>query len=79
MLSHFSRVQLFLTPWTITLQDPLFMRFSQQEYWSGLPCPPPGDLLDPGIESACVFCTAEPLGKSLEWHSDLYSMQSTMS
>ena len=47
MLSH---VQLFVTPRTVTHQAPLFMRFSRQEYWSGLPDPPPGDLPDPGIE-----------------------------
>ena len=50
MLSRLSRVQLFLTPWTVALQAPLSMRFSRQEYWSGLPCPLPGDLPDPGIQ-----------------------------
>ena len=38
------------TPWTVDCQAPLSMGFSRQEYWSGLPCPPPGDLPDPGIE-----------------------------
>ena len=38
------------TPWTVAHQAPLTMEFSRQEYWSGLPCPPPGDLPDPGIE-----------------------------
>ena len=51
VLSYFSRVQLFATPWTAACQAPLSMRFSRQEYWSGLPCPPPGDLPDPGIET----------------------------
>ena len=37
-------------PWTVARQAPLSMGFSRQEYWSGLPCPPPGDLLNPGIE-----------------------------
>ena len=41
LLSHFSRVQLFATPWTVAHQAPLSMGFSRQEYWSGLPCPPP--------------------------------------
>ena len=50
VLSCFSRVQLFVTLWTIAHQAPLSMRLSQQKYWSGLPCPPPGDLPDPGIE-----------------------------
>ena len=47
VLSH---VQLFATPPTVARQAPLSMGFSQQEYWGGLPFPPPGDLLDPGIE-----------------------------
>ena len=33
-------------------QAPHYMGFSRQEYWSGVPCPPPGDLLNPGIEPA---------------------------
>ena len=45
-----SRLKLFVTPWTITHQAPLSMEISRQEYWSGLPCPPPGDLPDPRIE-----------------------------
>ena len=47
VLSH---VLLFMTPWTIAHQDPLSLGFSRQEYWSGLPFPLPGDLLDSGIE-----------------------------
>ena len=39
-----SHVQLFATPWTVALQAPLSMGFSRQEYWSGLPFPPPGNL-----------------------------------
>ena len=39
-----------VTPWTAIRQAPLSMKFSRQEYWSGLPCPPPGDLPDPGIK-----------------------------
>ena len=50
VLSHFSRVRLFVALWTVACQDPLSMGFSRQEYWSGLPCPPPEDLPDPGIE-----------------------------
>ena len=45
-----SRVRLFVTPWTVVYQAPLSMGFSRQEYWSGLPFPPPGDLPNPGIE-----------------------------
>ena len=48
--SSLSRVRLFATPQTVALQAPLSMGFSRQEYWSGLSCPPPGDLPDPGIK-----------------------------
>ena len=47
-----SHVRLFMTPWTVAHQAPLSMGFSRQENWSGLSCPPPGDLPDPGIEPA---------------------------
>ena len=50
LLSHFSRVQLCANPWTAAHQAPLSMEFSRQGYWSGLPCPPPGDLPQPGTE-----------------------------
>ena len=45
-----SRIQLFVTPWTVAYQVPPSMVFSRQEYWSGLPFPSPGDLPNPGIE-----------------------------
>ena len=51
VLSRFSHIQLFATLWTVAHQAPLSMGFSRQEYWSGLPCPPPGDLLNPGIKA----------------------------
>ena len=50
MLSHFSHVQLFATPWTIARQAPLSMEFSRQEYWSGFPFSSPGYLSDLGIK-----------------------------
>ena len=50
MQSHFSCVQLFATPWTAAHQTPLSMGLSRQEYFSGLPFPPPGDLSGPGME-----------------------------
>ena len=56
--SHFSRVRLFATPWTMAHQAPLSMGLSRQEYWSGLPCPPPGDLPVPGIEPASLASPA---------------------
>ena len=63
----------FVTLWTVAHQAPLSIGFSRQEYQSGLPCPPPGDLLDPGIEPASPVSKAlkadslptEPPGKSL--------------
>ena len=50
MLSCFTRVWLFVTPWTIVRQAPPSMEFSRQEYWSGLLCPPPGNLTNLGIK-----------------------------
>ena len=50
MLSHFSCICLFMTQWTVARQVPLSMGFSRQDYCSGLPCPPPGDLPIPGIK-----------------------------
>ena len=45
-----SRVQLFVTPWTVAYQASQSIGFSRQEYWRGLPLPSPGDLPHPGIE-----------------------------
>ena len=56
MLSHFSPIWLFANLWIIVQQAPLSMGFSRQEYWSRLPCPPPGDLPDPGIEPISLVC-----------------------
>ena len=50
VLSPYIHELLFSTPWTVAHQVPLSVGFSTQEYWSGLPYPPPGDLPDPGIE-----------------------------
>ena len=50
MLSHFRQVRLFVTLWTVAHQAPLSMGFSRKEYWSGFPCPSPGDLANPRIE-----------------------------
>ena len=58
VLSHFSCVQLCVTLWTVAHQAPLSMGFSRQEYWNGLPCPPPGDLPDPVIEPASLMSPA---------------------
>ena len=50
MLSCFSHVQLFATLQNVAHQAPMSKEFSRQEYWSGLPCPPPETLPDPGIK-----------------------------
>ena len=50
MPSGFICVHFSVTPWTVAPQAPLSMGLSRQEYWSGLPCPPPGDLSDQRIE-----------------------------
>ena len=57
-----SCVWLFATPWTVVCQVPLFMEFSRQEFWSGLPFPPPGDLPTQGsiLNLLCLLC----------WHGD---------
>ena len=66
-----SSLTLCTPPWTATRQAPLSMKFSRQEYWSGLPLPSPGDLSDPGTEPASLvspalaggFFTTAPPGK----------------
>ena len=58
MLSHFSHIQLFATLWTVACWAPLSMGFSRQEYWSGLPSPPPGDLPNPRIEPTSLTSPA---------------------
>ena len=66
-----SRVWPFETLWAVAHEAPLSMGFSRQEYWSGLPCPSPGDLPDPRIEPASLmspalagrFCTTGATGK----------------
>ena len=58
MLNHFSCIQLFVILWTVTLQAPLSMGFSRQDYWSCLPCPSPGHLPNPGIEPMSLMSPA---------------------
>ena len=70
LLSHVWHVAV---PWTVACQAPLSLGFARQEYWSGLPFPPPGDLPDPGIEPAFPvsptltsrFFATEPPGKPI--------------
>ena len=81
MLNHFSCVWPFVTPWTVACQAPLSMRFSRQEYWSGLPWLPPGDLPDPGIEPASLLPptlvegSLAPVGKPPSSAKEYYSVQ----
>ena len=67
----FSCVRLFVTPRTVAYQVPPSLGFSRQEYWGGLPCPPPGDLPDPRIKPtspvlAVDSLTLSPLGSPTE-------------
>ena len=67
-----SHGRFFASPWTVAHQAPLSMGFSRQEYWSRLPCPPPGDLPNPSMNPypalAGGFFTIEPLGKPMQNH-----------
>ena len=71
-----SNIRFFVTPWTTACQAPLYMGFSRQEYWSGLPLPPPGNLPDPGIKPESPaspalsggFFNTEPPGKPMRLH-----------
>ena len=58
VLSHCSHVRFFVIPWTVAHQAPLSMGFSRQEYWSGLPCPPPGAPPEPGIKPRSLMSPA---------------------
>ena len=83
LLSHFSHVQLSVTPWIVAHQAPLSMAFPREEYQSGLPFSPPGDLTDPGIEPVSPmapalsekFFTAEPQGEALLWTVKLLMLE----
>ena len=59
--SEVTRVQFFMTPWTVAYQAPPSMGFSRQEYWSGLPFPSPEDLPDPAIELGSPTLQADAL------------------
>ena len=59
LLSHLSHFQPFATAWTVTHQAPLFMSFSRQEYWNGLPSPSPGDLPERVTNHPIVLATGD--------------------
>ena len=80
MLRCFSHDRLSATSWIVACQAPLSMGFSMQECWSGLPCPPPGDLPDPGMELmspalAGRFFTTTATGEALPLHVSLTQLQ----
>jgi len=60
-VQYLSHVWLFVAPWTVTHQAPLYMEFSKQEYWSGFSFLSPGDLPDPGIELRSPALQADSL------------------
>ena len=75
-----SHVRLFVTPWTAANQAPLSLELSRQEYWSGLPCPPSRNLLNPGYKPASLvspalaggFLTTVPLGSPDSAYTGVY-------
>ena len=74
-LSHFSHGPLFVTPWTVACQAPLSRGVSRREYWSGLLCPPPGALPNPGVEPTCLTSPALARGfftTSATWEAHVY-------
>ena len=64
----------FSTPWTIASQAPLSMKFSRQEYWSGLPFPSPGDLPNPGTEPTSPALQADSLSSEPPEKPNVLSM-----
>ena len=66
-----------MAPWTAVGQAPLFMEFSRQEYWSGLPFPSPGDLPNPGITSKSPALQADSLPSELPGNSYGYGSSSS--
>ena len=61
-----NRFGLFVTLWTLACLAPLSMGFSRHEYWSGLLCPPPGDLASPGMGPTSVMATC--IGRQALYH-----------
>ena len=81
----FSRVQIFVIPWTVARQAPPSMEFPGQEYWSGVPFPPPGHPPDPGIEPTSLalagglFTAGSPGKQQITWAADDYTLNSSES
>ena len=84
VVSHFSHVCFCATLWNVACRASLSLGSSKQEYWSGLPFPPPGDLPDPGIKPtslmspvlACGFFTTSATWEALtnQWRSEVKSL-----
>ena len=80
VLSHLSHVQPFVTLWTVAQQAPRSKGFSRQGYWSGLPCPPPENLPDPGIQPKSLmfpslaggFFTSSANWEAQDWHQSYH-------
>ena len=62
VLSGFSRLGLFVNLWTIACQAAVSVGFSRQEYWSGVPCPSPGDPLHPGFKTILLCLLHQQAG-----------------
>ena len=78
MLRCFCRVSLFVIPWTAACQAPLSTGFSKQEHWSGLRCPPSGDLCVPGIEPTSLTSPALAGGffiTGVTWEAPIFWIQ----
>ena len=81
VLSPFSRVRLFVTPWTVPRQTPLVHATLQARILEWLPCPPPGDLSNPGIQPTSPGLQVDSLllshrGRELLLHSDYQTLLS---
>ena len=72
-IPSFSHVRLFATLSTVAHQAPLSTEFSRQEYWDGLPFPPPGDLPDPGIERSSPASQVDSLPLSHQGSLDVWN------
>ena len=71
-----SRIRIFTTPWIVAHQALLSMEFSRQEYWNGLPSPPPGDLPDSGIEPPSL--TSLAFGRQILYHCATWEAPKTV-
>ena len=73
LFSHYVGSYSFAIWRTVAHQAPLSMGLSRQEYWSGLPCPSPGDLPDPGIKSGSLALRADVLPSEPPGNPNMYT------